>query len=74
MVQVFLGVGPASGMLFYLFLKILGIMYLGLMMDVHMSLFVSPIVFPLAFSINGRLNKQDFQPVVECIAKSEYKF
>ena len=23
-------------------------------MDVHMSLFVSPIVFPLAFSINGK--------------------
>lgn len=26
---------------------------LGLDFDVHMSIFVSPIVFPLAFSING---------------------
>ena len=26
-------------------------------MDVHMSLFVSPIVFPLAFSINGKFYK-----------------
>lgn len=33
--------------------------YLGLEMDVHMSLFVSPIVFPLAFSINGRFYIQD---------------
>ena len=27
----------------------------GLDFDVHMSIFVSPIVFPLAFSINGEL-------------------
>ena len=27
----------------------------GLDFDVHMSIFVSPIVFPLAFSINGKL-------------------
>lgn len=26
----------------------------GLDFDVHMSIFVSPIVFPLAFSINGK--------------------
>ena len=39
---------------------------LGLMMDVHMSLFVSPIVFPLAFSINA--NYQRRESVLEDLA------
>ena len=30
----------------------------GLDFDVHMSIFVSPIVFPLAFSINGKLKSR----------------
>ncbi|XP_028411303.1 uncharacterized protein LOC114533877 [Dendronephthya gigantea] len=39
---------------------------LGLEMDVHMSLFVSPIVFPLAFSINA--NYQRRESVLEDLA------
>ena len=31
--------------------------FLGLDFDVHMSIFVSPIVFPLAFSINGMMQE-----------------
>jgi len=31
--------------------------FTGLDFDVHMSIFVSPIVFPLAFSINGELQE-----------------
>ena len=30
----------------------------GLDFEVHMSIFVSPIVFPLAFSINGKLESR----------------
>ena len=31
--------------------------FVGLDFDVHMSIFVSPIVFPLAFSINGMMQE-----------------
>lgn len=34
--------------------------FTGLDFDVHMSIFVSPIVFPLAFSINGELQEMFF--------------
>ena len=34
--------------------------FAGLDFDVHMSIFVSPIVFPLAFSINGELHEMFF--------------